>query len=626
MLYSENEREIGSTNMFEIVVFAERLIEFFSGLSPIFFGILAYLGSRTYLQLRYGRRFEGPKNFAVFYKERFSVRMRGLASSTDDLISSLKNWLRGLGGRNARMPMRVRIFFLFVGLSIVYTSIAFTISWAIVGSAEIGGITLFDSGYSALERGLISIALSLLVAASILVIAWPNPYILTNFFAKKLGENWKETEHLKEMSAQDVTDVTQLVEPVPRQKLLLTICVLVALPLAFSSYLGLDISQFYSFDSALLSELTLFHLTQVACILVIWVSITPIVAATFMASGAALLYVGFPIYLISPLLLAVSIQVSGLLPIAANSILVPAFVLGFAYFWQGQPNAILVVIAMVINIPVAIAVYSDIADRGQGRLAALLIAVPCYAAVSAILFFGDNQVSVGIMHAIFAFWLLIPFANAIWDSVSWLITWRLLRLSEVAFSEQRVRETEQGADARDLYGLILVGWAFLIISIDIGSAVLFMVAVSLSSILLVLFTNTVFASVGLTTYMSVDGIIEKISAGRFFEADTSWLWVLVVTTILPTVFHVFVSSARIFSLVVERASIKYATQQIIDTDPDQNYDRFDFYWTSAKNNVGLIVAFSVAAVFFVFGVFFSVFQSNWYGSLLRLIAPYFGLD
>lgn len=612
--------------MTDLAIFFETALAFLSDLAPVFFGILAYVLTRAGLQLYYGRRFEGPKAFAEFYNNRLSGQVAGLMSSTDRIIAGLRTRLDHLGGKQARMPLRVRIFFVFVCLSIVYTSVAFTASWVLVGSAVVGGITLFDSGYGPVERTIVSFVLVFLIIASVAIISWPNPYIATNVISRKLGGNWKETTHLKSLSPQDIDDVRGLVEKVPRQKVLFSLLIFSILPLCFSRYLGVQITSLYEFPAGFTMELGLFHATQVACLVVIWLSITPIVATTFMFAGATLMYVGFPIYLVSPLLLAVSIQVSGLLPIAVNSIFVPCIVLAFAYFSQSSDATLLVVIALMINLPVAVAAYSDIAVRGQGKLTAIFIALPSYIALTAILFFGQNQVNVGILHAIFVFWLMIPFANALWDSVSWLITWRLLRISERAFERQRDREKEPDANISDIYGIALVVFAFLVISLDILSALAFMVAISLSSILLVLLTNSLFNVVGLNSEMSADGILLKISEGRFFEADTSWLAVLVITTILPTVFHVFVASARIFSLIVERASIQYAAQQIADTNPDENYDRFDFYWSSAKNNVALIVSFSVAAVFFVLGVFFSVFQSNWYGFLLRHAAPVFGLE
>ncbi len=611
--------------MNELVTLTEKAIESLSNLGPVFFGFLFYLATRLVMQIYWGRRFEGPKEFADYYYSTLSNWTTNLASHDRKLARRIMVWFNGIGAKEARMPLQLRLFFLFVGLSILWTTLSFTISWLAVGTATIGGISLFTSSFSIAERVTVIFLLIASVSASLTVISWPNPYILTNALARRLGEPWKETQHLREIQANEVADVRDLVAPAPLQKTLLTTILLVILPIAFSAYLSVGPIDLYKPNFDLLPEKILFHVTQVVCICLVWSGITPIVATTFILSGALVMYVGFPIYLVAPLLLAASAQVSGFFPIAVNSVLVPTVVLTFAYLWQGQPEATLIVIALMINLPVAVAIYSDIAPRGQGKGVALAYALLSYAALSAILFFGQTQVSIEIAHAILAFWLLIPFFNAICDSISWQVTWRLLRRSENILAAQRTREDEQEQDPRDLHALLALLSVLLFVSLDVLSAIFFMVALSVVSFLMLHLANVVFALAGLSSRMDVDAIVQQIVGGQFFEPETFWLTFLLATTVIPTVVHIVIITTRVLSLVTARASIRLAVEQLESTDPDVNYSRFDFHWRSAKNNSGIIVGVAIAIVIYVAGLFVSVFESSWYGALLRYIATVLGL-
>ncbi len=181
--------------------------------------------------------------------------------------------------------------------------------------------------------------------------------------------------------------------------------------------------------------------------------------------------------------------------------------------------------AMVATVLVSLAVLVYLAGRGRRWVSPVVVtlAVPILAVAAAMLFtwkgINDREV------AIFLFFMVLPLLNAVFDVVSYAITIALVRL---------------GLRARKVPGAVFG-------LIDLGVAALLFFVLGLTIVLVVAGLNGVASAPILDLARMLDLVAEGPSG------QTAWVYVMVCSTLLPTVVH--------FSLAllsVERAIVPLA--------------------------------------------------------------------
>jgi hypothetical protein len=280
----------------------------------------------------------------------------------------------------------------------------------------------------------------------------------------------------------------------------------------------------------------------------------PLVGFSFATAACYAYVVGIPLLIAVPLGVVLGTVIAGYIPIYMSTIVIPVAMLGYYYVlptsFQVSELANLVLAAIAL-LPAYIGIvsgrrYIEEATIPSALGHACLALLPVWFAVS----FSSNHIRDAVAFAIVIFWFVIPLQNAIWDSISWWFTWRLLTHLQSALCTLNEETGNPGSvvvrmvlAARRLcilFGHILVNFFVSAIMLIVTFA---MIMMSLTAV------NFVIKSVRPQYVVDVPQLLRAVQ-DEPYAGDGLWMVLAVVSTLIPALVHLSIVFLSAFVMAV----------------------------------------------------------------------------
>jgi hypothetical protein len=303
------------------------------------------------------------------------------------------------------------------------------------------------------------------------------------------------------------------------------------------------------------------------------------------------LTLGVPILIGVPLAVAIGTTLTGSAPLLVSTTLIP-FLMALYYYalptvFQASEASSLV-LAAIACLPLMLVIFS-IASKTTSVVQAIVYSVVSFLPFWIPVALSKNQISDPVAFAIVVFWFVVPMLNGVWDSISWALTYSLLR--NLRSTLQRIEERESSspglmfrliASIQRLIVLVVHVGANLILSSLILIVTFFAVVVALQVV------NIVIRPFHPEYMVNVKGLLEAVKSNPY-TGDGLWIVAMVFATMVPALVHL---SVVFFAVLIIATGSKHDGWTTLILGPD------DVSWKEAASAINLAAVYMALSFFF----------------------------
>ncbi len=496
-------------------------------------GLLAlFLGTLLLYRRRFARSGEAVRRASALFYHGEGRRKRGFVPAIAVLIEKASYLLYAGAGRDIRYRGFIRVYGIFLSISIGYTVSFFFISWILGGSGSVGQVDIYEKW--SFEDGRLQL-LGLMAAFAVVLVLVLSDYDRSEAIARKI---------FSKILFERAFDIFSVI---------FTFAVVY-----YTIYEGTELDVIPpSWVDPLESKAVSAFVAATLAALFVATSVTKIMGMTWGSLAGVAFWLDVPIIIVFPFALIISVIVSGFWPLVISGVLVPSVLIAYFGFDGHLLDTGRYIVAAALAAPLAAAVYQNCApyykEHHGNVVFAILLAAITLVVLSFALALKDSATNRDIAYFVLFFWLMLPLCNAIWDALSWSVTWELLTRLRERLDELGRRPRSLGAEIRKA----LLFLAHLLFEIVAASAAFFGVAVS---IFLVFFWSNSFIlrdgeEVVADYPIDIIGITSAFIENPL-SGDGFWMATLLLSTLLPTVLHLIVVSVGSADLVARSDRIQ----------------------------------------------------------------------
>lgn len=499
--------------------------------------LAAFVGFR----LRFRRQAAAARASRLFYYGD-GRRRRAFVPFIDWLIDKASILLYAGKGRDVEYRGFLSIYALFLSISIAYTMLFFVLGWMVGGPGELGSFSVFAAMESRLEETFGGES-RLLFAGVVIVF---STILVAVLFDSQKSHDFVQGLFKKVFFTTRAYDVFTVVATFAAVYYLISGGTTdPVIPQAWIDDLGLERIGLTDVRSAQVSAAIAAFLAA----LFVLVTDHRLMGLTWASLASFAFWMNVPIIVIFPFALVISVLVASYWPLAISGVLVPAALFLYFQFLPGDSTAGRLAVAGALSVPFAVAVYQNCRPWYPNWLFSFFLAGTTLVVITFALALNGSVVNEDVAYFVFIFWLLLPLSNAIWDALSWSITWELLvHLREKLEDLSRApRGWRTQARRFGVFALHLI--------IDLIAGLVTFFGVLVSVLLIFYWSNAIGQAPEAALDAEASRQLDILGMTRAFldnplSGDGLWLGMLFLSTLFPTLLHlvvIVVTAADVFA-------------------------------------------------------------------------------
>jgi hypothetical protein len=187
---------------------------------------------------------------------------------------------------------------------------------------------------------------------------------------------------------------------------------------------------------------------------------------------------------------------------------------------------------------------------------------------------------------ILVFWCVLPILNAVWDALSWAVSWFLL-----THLRQSLQKIENGRHVTDnplrdaLRPLIVVIKRISLIAVhvfaDLILAIIFLFGIFVFVVLAIELSNNVISEMRPEYVIDLRETITDMVHSPW-DGDGFWLASLIFSTLIPTFVHFVIAFCSLFILALAPSELNITLKNLADISASDSDRRSAIFWVVTR--------------------------------------------